>query len=147
MARALRARPQAAADARRAIAGLALSQATRETLALLVTELVTNAIRHAGLRPGDPIDVQTSDTGDHRVRLAVHDSGKGFEPPSLDDHEPLAGGGRGLLIVSALSERWGVDRDDAGCTVWCEVAPQPPGAIEHEATTRYLSELAVQLAR
>jgi anti-sigma regulatory factor (Ser/Thr protein kinase) len=146
MARALRARPEAAADARRAMAGLVLPQATRETLALLASELVTNCIRHAELRPGDPIDVITEDDAG-RVRLSVHDGGPGFDPPTLREADPLAGGGRGLVIVAALSERWGVHRDEQGCTVWCEVVPQPPAAIEDEATADYVRELAVQMAR
>jgi anti-sigma regulatory factor (Ser/Thr protein kinase) len=114
-----------------------LPQATRERLTLLVSELVTNAIRHAGLRPGDPIDVQaTRHAG--RVRLAVHDGGVGFEAPAVDGRDPLAPGGKGLTIVAALSDCWGVDRSGDGCTVWCEVAADdgPAGATE-----------AVQLAR
>jgi anti-sigma regulatory factor (Ser/Thr protein kinase) len=144
--RALRARPEAVADARRVIAGLALSQATRQTLALLVSELVTNSICHAGLRPGDPIDVQTSDEAG-RVRLSVHDTGQGFDQSALDGGDPLAVGGQGLVIVGALSEKWGVDRDADGCTVWCEVVKQEPATLEHEATTGYVRQLAIQMAR
>jgi serine/threonine-protein kinase RsbW len=35
-------------------------------------------------------------------------------------------GGRGLVIVQALSDRWGVQVTDSGKTVWCEFAPGPP---------------------
>lgn len=145
-ARSLRARPEAVSDARRVIAGLALSQGTRDTLALLVSELVTNSIRHAGLRPGDPIDVQTKDNAG-RVRLSVHDGGLGFDRSAVGEPDPRASDGRGLVIVAALSETWGVDRDEGGCTVWCEVAPVPPAAIAHEATASYVRGLAVQMAR
>jgi anti-sigma regulatory factor (Ser/Thr protein kinase) len=118
--RALTARPEAAADARRAVATLPLPATPREKLALLVSELVTNSVRHAGLASGDPVSVQISDRADH-MRLAVHDGGRGFTP-SVQDPGPLALGGRGLVLVSALSDHWGVDCDAAGCTVWCEVA-------------------------
>jgi anti-sigma regulatory factor (Ser/Thr protein kinase) len=142
--RALRARPEAVADARRAIAGLALSKTTRDSLALLVSELVTNSICHAGLRPGDPIDVRTHDNAGH-VRLSVHDGGHGFDPSALEDRDPLAIGGQGLVIVAALSERWGVECDADGCTVWCEVVSEPVAAIEHGATNGYVREPAVQM--
>jgi anti-sigma regulatory factor (Ser/Thr protein kinase) len=144
--RSLRARPEAVADARRAIAGLALSQATRRTLSLLVSELVTNSLCHAALRPGDPIEVQTNDNGD-RVRLSVHDGGPGFDRFALRDRDPLVVGGQGLVIVAALSEKWGVDRDADGCTVWCEVVQEPAATMEDEATTGYVRELAVQMAK
>lgn len=143
--RALRARPEAVADARRAIAGLPLSLTTRRTLALLVSELVTNSICHAGLRPGDPIDLQTDDAAG-RLRLSVHDGGPGFDRPALVDRDPLAGSGHGLGIVAALSERWGVDRDADGCTVWCEVVQEPAAATEHRASAGYVRELAAQMA-
>jgi anti-sigma regulatory factor (Ser/Thr protein kinase) len=117
----LPARPAAAAQARRAFAFLALPEITREDLALLVSELVTNAVRHAGLSSGDPIDVKLVNGG-RTVRLAVHDGGGGFTFSPARDDGPPAAGGRGLAIVDALSANWGVDRDGAGCTVWCELA-------------------------
>ncbi|MEA2451043.1 MAG: hypothetical protein QOG63_2975 [Thermoleophilaceae bacterium] len=115
------ARPEAAAEARRALVGLALPETARETLALIVSELVSNAIRHAGLATSDPITVQLTN-GEGTVRLAVHDGGPGFasRPPGRDD--ALASDGRGLTIIAALSEAWGVDCDAHGCTVWCDVA-------------------------
>jgi anti-sigma regulatory factor (Ser/Thr protein kinase) len=148
IARALRARPEAVADARRAVTGLPLPQATRETLALIVSELVTNSIRHAGLRPGSAIDVQAT-RHDDRVRLSVHDGGQGFEVRPLDDRDPLAGGGRGLRIVDALSETWGVDCAEDGCIVWCEVLTDdgPTEQNEHAVVSGYVHELAVQLGR
>jgi anti-sigma regulatory factor (Ser/Thr protein kinase) len=148
IARTLRARPEAVADARRAVAGLPLARGTRDTLALLASEIVTNAIRHAGLRPGDPIDVQaTRHAG--RVRLSVHDGGRGFDVPRVGDRDPGVAGGRGLLIVDALSDAWGVDCSEDGCVVWCEITPEenPAAASERTVTTRYVQELATQMAR
>lgn len=145
--RALRARPEAVADARRAITGLPMAQGTRDTLALLVSELVTNAIRHAGLRPGDPINVEATRHGG-RVRLSVHDGGQGFEVPDFGGRDPSTAGGRGLVIVDALSEAWGVDCSEDGCVVWCEITPEesPSAATEREVTSRYVQELATQMA-
>jgi anti-sigma regulatory factor (Ser/Thr protein kinase) len=90
-------------------------------LELVVSELVTNALLYGGCSAVDPISLSISNKGD-RVRVAVHDCGPGFTPRATDDaRDPLDPGGRGCVIVDALSEDWGVDSDDDGCTVWCEV--------------------------
>jgi anti-sigma regulatory factor (Ser/Thr protein kinase) len=116
----LHARPEAPAEARRALVGLPFPEITREDLALLVSELVTNSLRHAGLSVGDAIGVSLIN-GAARARLAVHDDGPGFTPSLSGWNEPDVAGGRGLEIVEALSDAWGVDCDPDGCTVWCEV--------------------------
>lgn len=121
IARAFVPRPEAIAEARRTLVGLSVPQATRDKLALLVSELVTNSVRHAE-RPADAVvnlDI-TSSAG--RARVAVRDGGRGFDPSVLDDPDPLSAGGQGLAIVAALSDTWGVDCHGDGCTVWCEVA-------------------------
>jgi len=146
--RTLLARPQAAGEARRALRSLAVPSATRDTLALVVSELVTNAVRHAGLSAGASVDLRvTSSPG--LVRLAVRDRGQGFSPPACEARaDPLAVGGQGLVIIAALSEAWGVDCDENGCTVWCTVAlEQPASAAEERVATGYVRELAIELAR
>jgi anti-sigma regulatory factor (Ser/Thr protein kinase) len=120
VSRVLLARPEAAGEARRALVGLPFPEITREDLALLVSELVTNSVRHAGLSARDPIGVSLIN-GAGRARLAVHDGGEGFTPSMSGWNGPQVAGGRGLEIVSALSEAWGVDCDPDGCTVWCEI--------------------------
>jgi anti-sigma regulatory factor (Ser/Thr protein kinase) len=126
----MRVRPQAAAEARRAVAALALPKPTRQTLALLASELVTNSVVHAGLAADDTVELHINNGG-ARVRVTVHDRGPGFTPtaPTAD---PLHLGGQGLVIAAALSEAWGVDCDRRGCTVWCDVAIEedPATAIE-----------------
>ena len=117
----VQARPEAASEARRALVGLAFPEITRENLALLVSELVNNAVLHAGLSTRDSIGVELVN-GTGRVRLTVHDAGRGFPGAMPKPDAPLAAGGRGLAIVDALSDAWGVDSDPDGCTVWCEVA-------------------------
>jgi anti-sigma regulatory factor (Ser/Thr protein kinase) len=125
--RVLAAHPAAAAEARRAALQLRLPQRVRETLELLVSELVTNSVRHAGLPEGAPLNVDITQAAGH-VRLAVRDGGPGFDPAQLRDPGPLDPGGRGLAIVAALSAAWGVERDADGCTVWCEVVTEAPAA-------------------
>jgi anti-sigma regulatory factor (Ser/Thr protein kinase) len=130
----LLARPEAAAEARRALVGLVLPETTRESLALLVSELVNNAVLHGGLSIRDRIQVElTNGTGG--VRLTVHDEGHGFPCATPEAGVPLVAGGRGLVIVDALSDTWGVDSDRDGCTVWCQVAvdQQPSPALVSSA--------------
>jgi anti-sigma regulatory factor (Ser/Thr protein kinase) len=143
----MRARPQAAAEARRAVAALALPEPTRQTLALLASELVTNSIVHAGLTADDTVDLHVNNGG-AQVRVTVHDRGPGFTPTARTA-DPLHVGGQGLVIAAALSEAWGVDCDGGGCTVWCEVAIEehPAAAIEHEVVTGYVRVLAIDMAR
>jgi anti-sigma regulatory factor (Ser/Thr protein kinase) len=115
--RSMRAGLGAPAEARRAVATLPLLEPAREKLGLVVSELVSNSIRHAGLAAGDPIDLElASENGE--VWVAVHDGGPGFDPrgPAEQDHA-----GFGLAIVAALADRWGVERSADGCTVWCSL--------------------------
>jgi anti-sigma regulatory factor (Ser/Thr protein kinase) len=144
----LLARPEAAAEARRAVTGLALPDVTRGVLGLLVTELVTNSVRHAGLGPADEVVVRFTDHG-ASVRLSVSDPGAGFAPVAARPDDPLSGGGRGLLIVAALSTAWGVDRGADGFGVWCVVAvgEQGTAAVDRDVTAGYIHEMAREMAR
>jgi anti-sigma regulatory factor (Ser/Thr protein kinase) len=143
--RVLAAEPSAVCKARRAVVALPVDQATRDTLTLLVSELVTNAILHAGLAREDPIRVHIT-SQDDRVRVAVHDGGPGFTPSASNGDRRDAIGGRGCLIVAALSDAWGVERDSSGCTVWCELRGTPPPPWTSEVMDAYVGELAVQMA-
>ncbi|MGW5865503.1 ATP-binding protein [Streptomyces sp. NPDC055239] len=118
-------RPGSAAQARQLakaqLLGWNIGEEAREAAALVVSELVTNAIVHTAshrivcelcTRPGT-------------LRIAVRDDGYGSgvprpaqEGPDADDEH-----GRGLLLVEAVSNAWGV-RDEgpgAGLTVWAEL--------------------------
>jgi anti-sigma regulatory factor (Ser/Thr protein kinase) len=80
---------------------------------LLVSELVTNALCHAG----GPIELRASCT-DEVVRVEVRDTSSVM--PLL---RAPNGGGRGLHIVAAIATRWGASRDDRGGKVtWFELA-------------------------
>lgn len=87
------------------------------TVALLATEAVTNAVRHGPA--GAPIDVDVR-RGEGAVRVAVTD--RSHAPPVLMHVGPTAPGGRGVMLIDRLAERWGVDPEPDGKTVWFEVA-------------------------
>jgi anti-sigma regulatory factor (Ser/Thr protein kinase) len=110
--------PEAAAEARHALADIALSDDRERDVRLLVSELVTNAVRHANLGPGDVI-LLVIDLEDSVLRVEVHDPGGGFVPraPAPDPARPS---GWGLYLVEELADRWGVDSDER-TLVWFEV--------------------------
>lgn len=112
--------PAAAADARSAIAALK-GRADADVLddvRLLLSEIVTNAVRHSGAPRGAKIVLTVSVARDV-VRAEVTDHGTGFEPHPRDLPRTEAGGW-GLHLVDRLATRWGVDRDDA-VRVWFEI--------------------------
>ena len=78
-----------------------------EPLQLLVSELVTNSVLHAGLGPDDTVTVElVADT--RCVRVMVRDAGPGIEPAAdVRDPGPDAVGGWGLVLVDRLASRWG----------------------------------------
>jgi anti-sigma regulatory factor (Ser/Thr protein kinase) len=112
--------PDSAAEARRALGEVSdhLTPRRLEDAQLLVSELVTNAIRHAGLDEADTIKLVV-ETGDRALRIEVCDTGRGFEL-SEPEPDPARPSGWGLYLVRELSDRWGVDR--GGQTrVWFEL--------------------------
>jgi anti-sigma regulatory factor (Ser/Thr protein kinase) len=110
--------PGAAATARRALGRLKteLDPPVLENLRLLVTELITNAVRHAGARSVDMLVVVSGPA----VRVEVIDPGPGFAPPKC---ATVGGpeGGWGLFLVDRMSDRWGVGEDEPGTRVWFEL--------------------------
>jgi anti-sigma regulatory factor (Ser/Thr protein kinase) len=90
--------------------------------ALVISELLSNAIMHAWPLPGEKVQVAWMvDRGS--VEVAVSDGGAPTRP--RQDYPPVSAlGGRGLGIVERLSEDWGVRSDDRGKTVWA-VLPAP----------------------
>ena len=76
---------------------------------VVVSELVTNAVKHSGLAKGAPIDVHIAATP-HAVRLEVRDQGRGFTPDLPDPNAPPSGWG--LHLVEKISDRWGVLAND-----------------------------------
>jgi anti-sigma regulatory factor (Ser/Thr protein kinase) len=120
--------PRAAEAARRSVDSLrvGLDDGMVDDAVLLVSELVTNSVRHAGLGRNETIRVQV-----HRdpssLRVEVTDPGRGFRPAEL---RAAAGseGGWGLRLLDRIADRWGVAGDDV-TRVWFEldtVSPHPP---------------------
>jgi anti-sigma regulatory factor (Ser/Thr protein kinase) len=95
-------------------------------VALVVSELLSNALRHAGPLPNAEVRVAWY-VGDDSVEVSVRDGG-GQTKPELGQPTQAATGGRGLRIVEKLSLGWGTSRDDEGTTVWAQVPV-------HRATT------------
>ena len=112
--------PDSAAQARRALAEVSahLSPRRLEDAQLLVSELVTNAIRHAGLDDDDVIELVVV-TGVRALRIEVCDPGPGFEATEPDP-DPTRSSGWGLYLVRELADRWGVDRSNH-TRVWFEL--------------------------
>jgi serine/threonine-protein kinase RsbW len=89
-----------------------------EDVRLLLTELVTNALRHSNMSPEDEIGVKAELDGG-TVRIEVHDPGR--NGPVEVRSPGVRGGGYGLVLVDMLTSQWGVDRLD-GTTVWAELS-------------------------
>jgi anti-sigma regulatory factor (Ser/Thr protein kinase) len=86
------------------------------TLLLLVTELVTNAVLHAGA-PGSPVLLRVT-VSPGSLRVEVHDRGPGFE---MREPKPRgSSGGYGLFLIERMSDRWGVHRNET-TYVWFEL--------------------------
>lgn len=90
---------------------------------LCVSELVTNALVH-GVPPGRGFLLRLLPYGDG-VRVEVHDSGDGVPAVPQGEGPDPGEGGRGLLLVSELADKWGVGERDPGKIVWCEFAGEP----------------------
>ena len=112
--------PEAASEARHALDGLseAIPDGRLRDVRLLVSELVTNAVRHANLSAGDVIEL-VIDVADPVLRVEVRDPGGGFVP-SAPSPDPARPSGWGLYLVAELADRWGVDSDDT-TLVWFEL--------------------------
>lgn len=101
--------PDAAYDARRALDPLGdeLGSDLLRLVQLLVTELIGNAVSHAGMggRGFIALDLTVDAT---RVRATVADGGPGFDDVGLRPLDPGAHRGRGLQLVDQIADRWGV---------------------------------------
>jgi anti-sigma regulatory factor (Ser/Thr protein kinase) len=112
--------PTAASAARHALLALDARVEGRvlDDIRLLVSELVTNAVRHADGPQGGQVEVDVTIEAS-RVRVEVADPGAGFEPQPRDD-EMSRPGGWGLYLVDRIADRWGVMRNRLN-RVWFEI--------------------------
>lgn len=106
-----------------------------ETLTLITAELSANAVRH-GRVPGRDFHVRlaTETDGGRRLRVEVSDTRAERRPAVTTPADPDAESGRGLLLVAALADDWGVTdrRSGPGKTVWAVVSTPSssrPGAL------------------
>ena len=90
-----------------------------EDVLLLVSELVTNAVVHAG----SPAVVRL-DADPERIKVTVADRDPD-KKPSMRVPDPTSPNGRGVLLVDRLAARWGVEPQRSGKLVWFEL---PRGA-------------------
>ncbi len=99
-----------------------------DTAQLCVSELVSNIVTHVGT--GTPGSLALSTDGE-RLRVEVHDPDT-RALPTLVDAEIDAEGGRGMALVAALADRWGVQVHDDHKVTWCEFAVAASAAPEGE---------------
>ncbi len=93
----------------------------REDLAVVVSELVTNAVRHAQPLPEGSIELGYRMEPDGvSMRVQVRDGGA-TTPPRTRRSPAAATGGRGLVIVARLADSWGVEAGETSTTVWALV--------------------------
>jgi anti-sigma regulatory factor (Ser/Thr protein kinase) len=88
-----------------------------EAAELMVSELATNCVQHART----PFELVISDE-QRQIRVEVRDTGGGRPVPRSPT--PAERTGRGLRIVEAMSDAWGIDPSSCGKTVWFTLAPR-----------------------
>ncbi|MHA7962000.1 ATP-binding protein [Streptomyces sp. L500] len=101
---------------------------------LCVTELITNVIAHVG--PRTPTWISITLDGP-RLRLAIRDP----DPrrfPALRTATPEHEAGRGLRLIAATADRWGVIPSEHGKTTWCELATALPTPEPQPTSQRML---------
>ncbi|MEV6002237.1 ATP-binding protein [Streptomyces griseomycini] len=89
-----------------------------DTAQLCVSELVSNVVTHVGI--GTPGSLVVSMNGTH-LRIEVHDPDT-RALPTLVAADIDAEGGRGMTLVDALTDRWGVQLREDRKVTWCELA-------------------------
>ena len=95
-----------------------ISAAVVEDVKLLVSELVTNGIRHGSSHPRDVITIELIVDG--TIQCAVSDRGRGFAAARAAPSGPESGWGLGL--VEQIAETWGLNHSPTETRVWFEVA-------------------------
>jgi anti-sigma regulatory factor (Ser/Thr protein kinase) len=91
-----------------------------ETARLLVSELVANAMIHAATAADLVLDLS-----DDRLRVEVGDSASARPRVREPGHDDLSG--RGMMIVEAMADRWGVEDAPPGKKVWFELDAHTSG--------------------
>ena len=116
----LPAEPASISRARDALGELGVDEDVLPDLRLLVSEVVTNAVRHTGASKGARVRLVVEGRADH-VRIEVHDQGAGFAAPDAPAPRPEGTSGWGLFLVHKLARRWGTE-PSPDAHVWFELA-------------------------
>jgi anti-sigma regulatory factor (Ser/Thr protein kinase) len=117
--------PTAAREARRAVARHRFVTAEQEpTLLLLVSELVSNSVRHAGLGEDERIRLRARRRDEECAYVEVCDAGRSGRIPAMRPQgaDALEPGGLGLVLVDEMADRWGVEYSGDETCVWFELA-------------------------
>ncbi len=96
---------------------------------LLVSEIVSNCVRHASLDESDAIQVRIRGSNS-MLHVDVIDPGPGFDPARISS--PRSDGGWGLRLLDRLATRWGVERNHV-TRVWFEIT-SPVSAVSSSGT-------------
>jgi anti-sigma regulatory factor (Ser/Thr protein kinase) len=123
----LLARPTSIGQARQALQALApaMSSTSMDDAKLLVSELVTNSVRYAGMAEGDEVELSADvDPSRRMLRVEVADAGMGFSVVPRVAGSALDAGW-GLHIVSQLADTWGLVTG-AVTRVWFEIGTDRP---------------------
>lgn len=125
----LEAGPEAAAWAREALYTVddEVEEDLMADVRLLVSELVTNSVRHSGVAPPSSVGLDIAVDAE-TIRVEVRDPGSGFEPRPRDPNRTRPGGW-GLYLVDRLADRWGVVRNHF-TRVWFEIDRGRNGALK-----------------
>jgi anti-sigma regulatory factor (Ser/Thr protein kinase) len=103
-----------------------LDRAVAENAELLVSELVTNSVRHAGLPTEASIEFSVRASAE-TLMIEVADAGRGFDHRSPARPLAVAGAeaasGWGLFLVDRIADRWGAAEADGETRVWFELSP------------------------
>jgi anti-sigma regulatory factor (Ser/Thr protein kinase) len=108
-----------------------LTDGQTEDVLLLLSELVTNAVRHTSSAALSDVIVRL-DARPELVRVEVLNPGTSFDPPAPQTPS-TTGTGLGLFLVDALAREWGVEREGQRTKVWFEI---PAAAGEDRAEAR-----------
>ena len=106
--------------AREAVGSMASIQPVRDDAVLVTSELVSNAVLHAGCDPNDQIEL-VAELMPQAVRISVVDVARSGRAPRVDDSREFGLGGLGLRLVEKLARRWGTERNHF-LRVWAELA-------------------------